>query len=54
MILKTNNQNYVMDMCDNLVTYYNKSIKLGMDINYLDLNLQYGYKNSFTSVDLIN
>lgn len=28
--------------------------KLGLDLNYIDLNKQIGYKNNFTTYDLIN
>jgi hypothetical protein len=47
-------QGLVIGTCNKIVSFFNLSIKLGMDMNYIDLNSQISYSNNFTHVNQLN
>jgi hypothetical protein len=54
MNAKDERQTHIMDGCTDIINYYNSSLKLGMDVNYVDLQTLADYHNDFSNVDMIN
>lgn len=43
-----------MALAQNVLSYYDTAITLGMRVNYVDMRLFYGYSNSFSQNNVIN
>ena len=54
MRLKEQTQTTIVTNTSNIVYYMNSFNKLGLDVNYIDLNKHLNYTNNFTTFDLIN
>jgi len=36
-----------------MVSYYNYTYKLALDMSYMDLNMQYNYTNQYTQLNIL-
>lgn len=43
-----------MDLTEDILSYYDTAITLGMRVNYVDMRLFYGYSNSISQNNVIN